>query len=271
MVKYAFAFFAALFILACNTSSNNSNVVLDACGCAKLAANKSADSLSIKKCDTSRMENKQFEMDYQKCLLAAQTGTDTSKVSIGQMDAATGLDFPAASDGTYNFDAPSSKLSWLGKKVTGQHTGSFNLKDGFVEFLSGNIARGQFNFDMSSIVVTDLTGDAKADLEGHLKSDDFFATSKFPTASFIIKSSKLLNKHQFEVSGDLVVKGISKPATIQVVAVPSGDKNLNVSGAINLDRTLYDIKFRSAKFFSDLGDKMIEDNFLVKFDLQGTK
>ncbi len=262
---------AAASLASCSSPSSNNTASLDACGCAKLVATNTQDQDSKKKCEESIAKDQVFALDYQKCLMAAESGTDTSKVSIGQLDAANGLNFPAASDGQYNFNASSAKLAWMGKKVTGQHMGTFNLKDGFVAFSQGNISGGQFNFDMNSILVTDLSGDAKADLEGHLKSDDFFATAKNPSSSFIIKSSKPINKHQFEVTGDLVVKGISKPATMVVLAVPSGDKNLNVSGALNIDRTQYDIKFRSAKFFSDLGDKMIDDNFLVKFDLQGSK
>jgi hypothetical protein len=68
-----------------------------------------------------------------------------------------------------------------------------------------------------------------------------------------------------------MIKGISKPLTASLILVPTGDNAIKLNGGFAIDRTQYDIKFRSAKFFSDLGDKMIEDNFLITLDLKGKK
>ena len=39
---------------------------------------------------------------------------------------------------------------------------------------------------MSTITATDLEGEYKGKLEGHLKSDDFFGVEKFPTATLAL-------------------------------------------------------------------------------------
>ena len=76
-------------------------------------------------------------------------------------------------------DAAKSSITWVGKKVTGQHSGTINLKDGVLVFTKNKLKGGTINVDMSSIKVTDLkTGEGKEDLEGHLKADDFFGTTK---------------------------------------------------------------------------------------------
>ena len=54
------------------------------------------------------------------------------------------------------------------------------------------VESGSFVIDMNSISGTDLeAGKGKADLEGHLKNEDFFDVTKFPTAKFVITSSEI--------------------------------------------------------------------------------
>lgn len=270
MKKLAIFFGAALLAVACS-DGKKAGESLDACGCAKESLNATKNEETIKICDESRKKDDKFEADYQKCLLAERAGLDTSKVSISAMDPEKGLNAPAAKDGVFSFVPGASSIKWLGKKVTGKHNGSVKVKSGNIEFANGEIKSGQIVIDMSSITVEDLEGDSKNDLEGHLKSEDFFNTSKFSDATFTFKSAKMMNKHQFEVTGDLSIKGISHEVTANIVAVPSGEKELNVNGGFQVDRTNYDIKFRSAKFFSDLGDKMIDDNFVITLDLKASK
>ncbi len=261
----------ALAFYACGGGTTNNTAGLDACGCAKESVKGNPSAESVAKCQELRSADAKFEADFQKCLVAARAGLDTSKVSVQPMDAANGLNLPAANDGVYTFNAGESNIRWIGKKVTGKHNGSVKLKSGKLEFVAGNIKSGELIIDMPSLVVEDLTGEEKSDLEGHLKSDDFFATAKHADAKFLFKSATPKNKHQFEITGDLTVKGITKPLTATLLVVPTGDNDIKINGGFAIDRTQYDIKFRSAKFFSDLGDKMIEDNFLITLDLKGKK
>ncbi|MBP8887463.1 MAG: YceI family protein, partial [Flavobacterium sp.] len=84
---------------------------------------------------------------------------------------------------TKKVDTAKSTINWTGKKVTGQHEGTINIKDGALVFKGKKLVGGTFNVDMNSIVVTDLkAGQGKEKLEGHLKADDFFGTDKFATA-----------------------------------------------------------------------------------------
>ncbi|MFZ4785947.1 MAG: YceI family protein [Flavobacteriales bacterium] len=250
---------------------NQQVVDLDACGCANEKIAKAPNAEALKKCDEKRTADAKFEADYQSCLVAARSGMDTSHFSINKMDAAQGLNLPAASDGAYTVSAASSSMKWFGKKVTGQHNGVVNVKSGNVELAGGSIKTGVIVIDMTSIVDSDLSGEGKTELEGHLKSDDFFGSSKFPEATFKFKSATAINKHQFDVVGDLTIKGITKEVKANAIVVPNGDKGLNVSGSISVDRTQYGIKYGSGQFFTDLGDKMIDDVFLVTFDLKATK
>ena len=168
-------------------------------------------------------------------------------------------------------DTATSKLSWVGKKVTGQHNGTVNLKGGEIDLEGSTLKGGQFEIDMSSIKVLDIT-DAKNNekLTGHLKSDDFFGVDKHPTAKFKITSVKPLKGKKdanVEVTGDLTVKGQTKPITFPAMVDVKDGKGF-AKGNISVDRTLFNVRYGSGKFFENLGDKMINDNFDIALDLR---
>ena len=89
-----------------------------------------------------------------------------------------------------SIDTNESNIKWMAKKVTGEHEGNINLIEGSLEMDGDKISGGNFSVDMTSISCTDLTGEYKGKLEGHLKSDDFFSVDKFPKASLIITKSE---------------------------------------------------------------------------------
>lgn len=161
-----------------------------------------------------------------------------------------------------------SKIEWVGKKVTGQHNGTVNIISGELTSDEKVLTGGNFEIDFSSIKVLDIEdAETNAKLTGHLKSDDFFSVEKFPTGKFVIKSIAPLTDgsgNNYTIAGDLTIKGITNtitfPANVNVTA-----DGITATADFNVDRTLYDIKFRSGKFYENLGDKLIDDNFNIKF------
>jgi polyisoprenoid-binding protein YceI len=103
-------------------------------------------------------------------------------------------------------------------------------------------------------------------LVGHLKSDDFFSVEKHPVSKFEIKDVKHKSGNQYTLTGDLTIKDITHPVSFDA-AVDVKDKQLTAKGKMEVDRTLYDIKFRSGRFFSGLGDNLIYDTFTLDFDI----
>ena len=156
-----------------------------------------------------------------------------------------------------------STVTWKGYKVTGSHYGTVNLKSGFLTFDEGKLTGGEFEVDMTSIVVGDLEGEYKGKLEGHLKSDDFFGIEKFPTATLVFNKVKSTGKNAYEVSGDLTVKGKTAPVKFELSVY--GNK---ATANVKIDRTTYDIRYGSPSFFDDLKDKAIYDEFDLVTDLE---
>lgn len=119
---------------------------------------------------------------------------------------------------------------------------------------------------MNSITVDDLQGEAGAGLLKHLQGDDFFSVEKNPEAMLTITSViPQAAADTYEVNATLTIKGITKPISFIATLDPTGT---TANAPISIDRTAWDIKFRSLKFFSDVADKAIEDTIMFDVTLQ---
>ncbi|WP_372792794.1 YceI family protein [Lutibacter sp.] len=156
-----------------------------------------------------------------------------------------------------------SKIAWKGYKVTGSHQGTINLKSGSLTFTDDKLTDGEFTINMATITNTDLEGEYKGKLEGHLKSDDFFGVEKNPTAILIFKKVKSTGKNSYKVIGDLTIKGITNTVTFDLSVY--GNK---ANASLKIDRTKYDVKYGSTSFFDNLKDKAIYDEFDLVADLE---
>ncbi len=159
-------------------------------------------------------------------------------------------------------DVSKSKIEWIGKKVTGQHNGTVNFKNGSVTFKKKKINAGSFTVDMTSLTATDLNGEYLAKLNGHLKTDDFFGVEKFPTATLAFKKITAKSANLYTIIADLTIKGITKPVTFDLAV-----KGNSATTTFNIDRTKYDIRYGSKSFFDSIGDKAISDEFEVTVSL----
>ena len=178
----------------------------------------------------------------------------------------------SAQNGHKTLDTENSVIEWIGTKVTGSHRGTMKLQEGYVEIEDGIIRGGRFIFDMTSIEDTDISdGNRKLRLEEHLRSADFFDVQNHPTAVFQIISAtpsrlELPGEQVFQVSGDLTIKGITHVMDFDAIVALEDDR-ATAKGDITVDRTRYDIKYRSGKIYEGLGDRMIHDDFRIIFNL----
>jgi polyisoprenoid-binding protein YceI len=171
--------------------------------------------------------------------------------------------FTNIEEGTVEVKVEKSSVAWKGYKVTGSHQGNIALKNGTLTFKEGKLVGGEFTIDMNSIENTDLEGEYKAKLEGHLKSDDFFGVAKYPDAKLVFKTVKSTGKNSYEVTGDLTIKEITNPITFDLSVY--GNK---ATANVKIDRTKFDVRYGSTSFFDDLKDKAIYDEFDLITDLQ---
>ncbi|HEU4788560.1 MAG TPA: YceI family protein [Flavobacterium sp.] len=157
---------------------------------------------------------------------------------------------------TSKIDVSKSIIKWEGKKITGQHEGTINFKDGYLIFKDKKVTGGSFTADMKSLSNTDQTGSSKTKLEGHLRSEDFFSIENFPTSTLVFKSIASKGNNTYLINADLTIKGITNPIQFDLVVSPN-----KATAELTVNRTKYDIKYGSGSYFDDLGDKTIYDDF----------
>lgn len=171
---------------------------------------------------------------------------------------------------TQKVDVQKSKVEWTGKKVTGQHTGTIEIQQGNLEVNKGKLSGGKIVIDMQSIKNVDLTDESyNTKLVNHLKSDDFFSVVKYPTSELEITKVEGTGTN-LTVTGNLSIKGKTNPVTFPVTVSKTGKDNV-YKGTITVDRSKYDVRYGSKSFFNDLGDKAINDEFVLDFHLVTTE
>lgn len=164
--------------------------------------------------------------------------------------------------GRLNADTQKSTLEWLGEKVTGKHTGTIKLQSGWLVIENNRITSGEFLVDMKTI----RDNDGLTRLEEHLRSDDFFSVEKFPVTRLVITGSDSFEKGTATVRGTLTIKGITNPLEF-TAAMQKKDDGVWFYSNIAVDRTKYNVRYGSGKFFENLGDKIIYDDFKLKVAL----
>ncbi|MCF2446996.1 YceI family protein [Dyadobacter sp. CY345] len=173
---------------------------------------------------------------------------------------------------TNNFrvDSAKSSIDWTGKKVTGAHNGTIDIESGTLILSDGKLSGGDFTIDVSTIKILDVTDtDLNAQFAGHLFSEDFFSIEQYPHASFAITSVTYLENDNYKIVGNLTIKGITHPASFHA-EVAISDQTVTAFGKIIVDRTKYDMKFRSGNFFTNLGDTLIYNEFELEVKLQAS-
>lgn len=158
----------------------------------------------------------------------------------------------------YTIDTASSRIDWIGSKVTGSHDGGFKHFQGQFTVVDGKIAD---TGNEITIDTTSLWSDTDR-LTGHLRSADFFDVEKYPTATFVSTSVNQAGTNA-TVQGDLTMHGVTKnisfPAQIQV-----SEDTVHVKAEFSINRFDFHMKYKGK------ADDLIRPNVVIKLDVKAT-
>lgn len=166
-------------------------------------------------------------------------------------------------------DAEYSKVIWRGFKPGGEHYGLINISEGTLNIKDGNLIGGAFKFDMNSIIDIDMPEDSEYNVKlvDHLKSSDFFDVVKYPMVTFEITEVNDVGG-DLNISGNLTIKGTTKNISFSVAMVTNDGIVILKSEVFTIDRTDFDVRYGSNKFFDNLKDKFINDEFELSFEVK---
>jgi len=177
--------------------------------------------------------------------------------------------FSVSAQTTMMTSSENSTINWKGFKPTGEHYGTIMLKNGNFNVEGNQIKGGEFTIDMTTIVDLDMPADNEynAKLVKHLKSEDFFGVEKHPTANFkITKIEKKGDKSL--IHGDLTIKNKSNPVSFLAEVDFSNDVLTLKSETFKIDRSKWDIKYKSKSFFENLADNFIYDDMEITIEIE---
>jgi polyisoprenoid-binding protein YceI len=159
-----------------------------------------------------------------------------------------------------------SIITWKGSSAfagKGEHIGYVSILKGNLMIEKNQLVGGTVEVDMNTI--TDQNHSSDNNLIDHLKDPDFFDVKKFPIATFAITKVALANGSTIEVTGNLTIKGITHPVTFPA-KIEVTDGIVTANGKVTIDRTKWDVRYKSGKFYDNLADEAISDD--IEFDMK---
>lgn len=142
----------------------------------------------------------------------------------------------SAQAATWTIDPAQSHLGFSGSQSGTPFSGQFGRFSGTIVFDTGNPGAG--HADITITTASAKTGDPQKD--GALPGSDWFATDKFPTATFTAKSFKAIGAGVYEADGTLTIRGISKPLALPFTLAIAGD-TAKAAGHVDLTRTEFGV------------------------------
>ncbi|MFI5300300.1 MAG: YceI family protein [Polyangiales bacterium] len=162
----------------------------------------------------------------------------------------------------YTVAADSSKVGFIGSKITGKHEGSFEKFTGTIELTNGKPESAKVSIDIDiASVKTD-----QDKLITHLKSKDFFDVEHFPKATFvstsIVASTTPGSTHT--VTGDFELHGVKRAISFPATITVTGD-TASATAEFSINRKDFGVVYPGKP------DDLIKDGVLIKLAIKGIK
>src|ERR1017187_3353890 len=114
----------------------------------------------------------------------------------------------------FTFDKPHTEFDFKVRHFVSKVGGRFTKFDGTIELDRTNPEAGTVNLTIDAASLD--TGNPTRDK--HLNSPDFFDTAKFPQITFTSTKVATKGKDVYDVTGDLTIRGVTKPIVLTVSA-----------------------------------------------------
>lgn len=170
----------------------------------------------------------------------------------------------------YKVNTADSKVTWRGYAINEKensehgHEGFMKLESGTISVEGDKVVAGDFVIDAASLESTDLNDEPedKERLDSHLKSEDFLAVDKYPTASFAITAVKPLEgEYNSEISGNFKMRDIEKNISFKANITHEGHVLKIDSEEFTINRQDFGITFKGGK------GSLIRDNVTLQVNV----
>ncbi|MFP3900837.1 MAG: YceI family protein [Acidimicrobiia bacterium] len=172
--------------------------------------------------------------------------------------------------GEYVVDPAHTRIGFVARHaMVTKVRGSFNELEGSGYFDAADPARSHFEITIQAASIDTRN----ADRDAHLRSNDFFDMERHPEIRFVSTSVEPLGDDTYRVTGDLTIKGTTKPVTFDVeytgAAIdPFGNQRLGLEGSVVVNRKDWGVNWNAAL---ETGGVLVSDNVTLEFEVSAIK
>jgi polyisoprenoid-binding protein YceI len=173
---------------------------------------------------------------------------------------------PSTLTGSYVIDPTHSRLGFVARHaMVTKIRGSFNQFAGTGYFDAENPAASRVELTIQAASVDTRN----ADRDAHLRSNDFFDMENHPEIRFVSTAVDQVDTDNYRVTGDLTIKGVTKPVTVDVeftgTAVdPFGNQRIGVEGKTTVNRSDWGINWNAAL---EAGGVLLGEKVVLEFEV----
>lgn len=174
-----------------------------------------------------------------------------------------------APSGTYTIDPTHSRIGFVARHaMVTKVRGSFNEFAGTGQLDAANPANSSLQVTIQAASIDTRN----ADRDGHLRSNDFFDMENHPLITFV-STSVALAGDEFSVTGDLTIKGVTKPVTVVfeytgTAVDPFGNTRLGLEGSTTVNRKDWGITWNAAL---DAGGVLVGEKVTLEFEVSAIR
>lgn len=191
-------------------------------------------------------------------------------IRIAAVLVATALISTTAFADTWEIDRVHSSVGFqVSHMVISKVNGKFNSFSGTIDFDGKDFAKAmiEVNIDPKTI---DTDNERR---DGHLKSPDFFAADSLPEMKFKSTSITPLGDNKFKMVGDLTMRGVTKPVTLDgefrgTVAAMGGGTKAGFSAKGKVNRQDWGVSWNKTL---DAGGFVVSDDVDIIIEIEADK
>ncbi|GHJ45349.1 polyisoprenoid-binding protein [Catellatospora sp. TT07R-123] len=172
--------------------------------------------------------------------------------------------------GTYTVDVAHSTIGFVARHaMVTKVRGAFNEFEGAGYLDGGDVSKSHVKVTIQAASI-DTRNEQR---DGHLRSNDFLDMEKYPTITFASTSVKQVDAENFQVTGDLTIKDVTKPVTIDfeyqgAATDPFGNHRIGFEGSVAINRKDWNVTWNAAL---ETGGVLVSDKITLEFEISAIK
>jgi polyisoprenoid-binding protein YceI len=172
--------------------------------------------------------------------------------------------------GQYALDPAHTRIGFVAR-----HAMVTKVRGAFNEFVgSGYLDGGDPSKSQVSVTIQAKSIDTRNEQrDGHLRSNDFLDMENHPEITFVSTAAKQLDESNFQLTGDLTVRGVTQSVSIDfefqgAVKDPWGNTRIGFEGSLPISRKDFGITWNAAL---ETGGVLVSDKVTLEFEISAIK